>query len=154
MGVCSSYVLKKSCHHYIDQSNYCANCKRTSKFVEDVDKVDFERIYDDKFNEDYVTAFLTVDDDNDAANRNTTTNTMVSIVCTVLCIVLPSYSCNILEYIINTTEDDLVIPPIEQLEAVIMNSLRSIVSRLSYDLSVTESVSKFREPFIVKEKKL
>ena len=42
---------KKKCHHYIDQINYCANCKRASKFVEDVDKVDREeRIYDDKFN--------------------------------------------------------------------------------------------------------
>ena len=51
----------------------------------DVDKVDCEeRIYDDKFNEDFVTASLTVDDDDDA-NRNTATNTMVSIACTVLC---------------------------------------------------------------------
>ena len=40
------------------------NCKRASKFLEDVDKVDcVERIYDNKFNEDCVTSFLTVDDD-------------------------------------------------------------------------------------------
>ena len=70
---------KKSCHHYIDQSNYCANCKRVSIFVEDVEKVDCERrIYDDKFNEDCVTAFLTVVDDDDA-NINTADNTMLSI---------------------------------------------------------------------------
>ena len=76
---------KKSCHHYIDQNNYCANCKRTSKFVEDVDKVDCEeRMYDDKFNEGCVTASLTVGDDDNDANVNTATNTMISIACTVL----------------------------------------------------------------------
>ena len=49
---------KTKCHHYIDQSNYCANCKRASIFVEDIDKVDsVERMYDDKWNEDCMTAF-------------------------------------------------------------------------------------------------
>ena len=64
---------------------------------------------------------------------------------------LPSYSCNVPEYIINTTEDDLAIPPIEQLDTIIMNSSRSVVSRLSYDLSVTENAIKFREPYMIKE---
>ena len=140
-------------HGYIDKSNFCANFKRTSKFVEDVDKVDYgERIYDDKFNKDCVVVFLTVDDDDDDANRNTAANIMVSIACTALSNVLPSYSCNVPEYIINTTEDDLAIPPIEKLEVVIMNSSRSVSSKLSYDLSVTDSVSNFRKPFMMKDK--
>ena len=131
---------KKSCHHYIDQSNYCAKYKRVSKCVEDVWKVDCEeRIYNDKFNKDCVTAFLTVDDDD--ANINTAVNTMISIAYTALCNCLPSYSYNIPEYIINNTEDDLAIPLIEQLNTIIINSSRGDVSRLSYDLFITESVS-------------
>ena len=40
------------------------NCKRPSIFVEEVDKVDsVEIIYNDKLNEDCVTYFLTVDND-------------------------------------------------------------------------------------------
>ena len=122
---------KKSCHHYIDQSNYCANCKRTRKFVEDIDNVDCEEIiYDGKFNEDCVTAFLTIDDDDDDddANINTATNKMINIACTALCNVLPRYSCNIPEYIINNTDDNLAILPIEQLDTVIMNSSRIFFS--------------------------
>ena len=34
-NVCS----KKSCHHYIDNNNYCVNCKRTSIIVLDKDKI-------------------------------------------------------------------------------------------------------------------
>ena len=75
---------------------------------------------------------------------------MISIACTALYIFLPSYSCNVPEYIINNTEDDLAIPPIEQLDTVIINTSRSVVSRLSYDLSVTDSVSNFREPYMMK----
>ena len=69
-----------------------------------------------------MTAFLTVVvDDDDDANRNIFANIMVSIACTALCNILPSYLCNEPEYIINTTEDDLAIqhlaiPSIEQLE--------------------------------------
>ena len=36
-------------------------------------------------------------------------------------------------------------------DPVINESSRSLVSRLSYDLSVTESVSDFREPYMMKE---
>ena len=46
----------------------------------------------------------------------------------------------------------LTIPPIEQLETGTMNSSRNIVSRLSNDLTVTESDSNFRDPFMMKEK--
>ena len=81
-----------------------------------------------------MTTFLTIDDDDDDANVNTATNKMINIACTALCNVLPRYSCNVPEYIINNTEDDLVIPPIKQLDTVIMNISRSFVSRLSYDL--------------------
>ena len=86
-----------------------------------------------------MTAFLTVDDDD--ANINTAVNTMISIAYTALCNCLPSYSYNIPEYIINNTEDDLAIPLIEQLNTIIINSSRGDVSRLSYDLFITESVS-------------
>ena len=52
-------------------------------------KVDYvERIYDDKNNEDCVTAFLTVDNDDDDANINTASNIIISIACTTLCNVL------------------------------------------------------------------
>ena len=65
------------------------NCKRPSIFVEEVDKVDsVEIIYNDKLNEDCVTYFLTVD--NDDANMNTAANTMINIACTTLCNVLLS----------------------------------------------------------------
>ena len=46
----------------------------------------------------------------------------------------------------------LTIPPIEQLETGTMNSSRNIVSRLSNDLTVTESDGNFRDPFMMKEK--
>ena len=129
------------------------NCKRASKFVEDVDKVDYvERIYDNKFNEDCVTSFLTVDDDD--ANMNTAAKTMTSIACTTLCNCLPSYSCNVPEYINNITQENFAIPSIEHMDTIINNSSRSVISRLSYDVSVTESVSNFREPYMMKGKKL
>ena len=37
------------------------------------------------------------------------------------------------------------------MDAVVNNSSRSVVSRLSYDLSVTENAIKFREPYMIKE---
>ena len=40
------------------------------------------------------------------------------------------------------------------MDTVINNSSRSIVSKLSYNLYVTESVSDFREPHMIKEKKM
>ena len=103
MVVCSRYVLKK-CHYYIDQSNYCENCKRTSIFVENVDKIDsVGRMYDDKLNKDCVIAFLTVHDDD--ANMNTAVNTMIGIACTIPRNVLPSHTCNVPEYINNIMQD-------------------------------------------------
>ena len=38
VGCLFKLCSKITCHHCIDQSNYCANRKRTSKFVEDVEK--------------------------------------------------------------------------------------------------------------------
>ena len=95
-----------------------------------------------------MTAFLTVDDD---ANMNTAANTMISIACTTLCNILPSYSCNVPEYINNITHEDIAILPIAHNDTVINDSSRIVVSRLSYDLYVTESVSNFREPYMMKE---
>ena len=110
---CLFKLCSKKCHHNIDQGNYCANCKRASIFVEDVDKIDsVERIYDNKLNEDFVTTFLTVDDDDDTNMNTADINTMISIACTTLCNVLPSYSCNTPEYINNITQEDIVIPHI------------------------------------------
>ena len=86
------------------------NYKIPSIFVEEVDKVDsVERIYNDKLNEDCVTYFLTNDDDNDDddANLITITSTMVSIACTVHCNNIPIYSCNIPQYVINRSDEDL-----------------------------------------------
>ena len=52
-------------------------------------KVDYvERIYDDKNNEDCVTTFLTVDNDDDDATINNASNRIISIACTTLCDVL------------------------------------------------------------------
>ena len=150
---CLFKLCSKKCHHNIDQGNYCANCKRASIFVEDVDKIDsVERIYDNKLNEDFVTTFLTVDDDDDTNMNTADINTMISIACTTLCNVLPSYTCNIPEYIKNIIQEDFALPPIEHMDTVINNSSRSIVSKLSYNLYVTESVSDFREPYMIKEK--
>ena len=49
---------KKSCHYYIDNNNYCANCKRTSIIVLDKEKIASEeqkleceeRIFEDELN--------------------------------------------------------------------------------------------------------
>ena len=46
----------------------------------------------------------------------------------------------------------MAIPPIDQLDTVIINSSRSLVSGLSHNLSVTESVSTLRKPYMMKEK--
>ena len=94
------------------------------------------------------------DDDDDEANVITAASTMVSIACTAHCNNIPSYSCNVPQYVINRSDKDLTmphltIPPIEKLETVIMNSSRSIISRMS-DSSVTESVSNYRDPFMIK----
>ena len=57
---------KKSCHHNIDNNKYCANCKRTSIIVFDKEKIaseeqksecEEERMVEDQFDEDCVTAF-------------------------------------------------------------------------------------------------
>ena len=146
---------KKSCHHYIDKNNYCANCKRISIILLDKDNIVCEETIseceDRMFEDKCVIAFLTNDDDDDAcANRITTTSTMVSIACTTHCNNLPSCSCNVPQYVINRSDKDLTmphltIPPIDQLETVIMNSSRSIISRMS-DSYVTESVSNYRDP--------
>ena len=108
-----------------------------------------------------MTAFLTNDDgdddddDDDAdANRITAASTMVSIACTVHCNNLPSYSCNVPQYLINRSDEDLkmpqlTFPPIVQLEIIIMNSSRSIISRMS-DSSVTESVSNYKDSSMMK----
>ena len=108
---------KKSYHHYIDNNNYCANCKRTSIIVLDKDKISSEEnkseceesIFEDELNEDCATSFLTNDDDNDDddANLITIASTMVSIACTVHCNNIPIYSCNVPQYVINRSDEDL-----------------------------------------------
>ena len=79
----------------------------------------------------------------------------ISIACTAHCNNIPSYSCNIPQYILTRTDEDetnqeMTFPPIEQLESIIMNCSKSVTSRMS-DLSVTESVSNYRDPFMIKE---
>ena len=58
---------KKSCHHYIDNNNYCENCKIASIMVLDKENIaseeqnldcEEERIFEDEFNEDCVTVFF------------------------------------------------------------------------------------------------
>ena len=85
-------------------------------------------------------------DDDDDANVITAASTMVSIACTAHCNNIPSYSCNVPQYILTRSDEDeinqeLEFPPIDQLEYIIMNCSRSVTSRMS-DLSVTESVMK------------
>ena len=46
---------------------------------------------------------------------------------------------------------EFVLPPIENLGHVVYETSPSVVSRLSYDFSVTESVSDFRDPYVMKE---
>ena len=94
-----------------------------------------ERNFEDELTEDCVADFLTNDDDDDDdtdANRITAASTMVSIACTAHCKHLPSYSYNVPQYVINRLDEDLkmlqlIFPPIEQLETIIMNSSRSII---------------------------
>ena len=76
---------------------------------------------------------------------------MISIACTTLCNFLPNYTCNDLEYINNIMREDFAIPPIDHMDTIIRNSSRSVVSRLSYDLSITACVSNVREPYMMKE---
>ena len=70
---------QRKCDHYIDDCNYWANCKKTSIYVNDVDKIDtenIERIYDDKSNEDCATAFQNSDE---YVNINSAANIIISI---------------------------------------------------------------------------
>ena len=150
----------------MDKNIYCANCKRISIIVLDKDNIVCEeknseceeRIFEDELNEDCVRSFLTNDDDDDDdadTNRITATSTMVSIACTAHCNNLPSYSCNVPQYVINRSDEDLTMPqltflPIKQLETIIMNSSRSIISKMS-DSSIAESVSNYRDIFMMKE---
>ena len=62
---------------------------------------------------------------------NTVANTMISIACTTLYNVLPSYSYNVPEYINNITQDDIAIPHIWYMDTVINNSSKSVDSGLS-----------------------
>ena len=144
-------MFPEKCHRYIDDYNYCANCKRTNIYVNDVDKIDsenIERIYNDKLNEDCVTIFQNSDE---VTNIKSATNTIITIGCNTVCNALPNYTCKVPEYIINIFDDEFVIPPIEHMEAVINNSSRSVINNLSLDLSVLENVSDLRETFMMKD---
>ena len=58
--------------------------------------------------------------DNDDANINTAANTMISITCTTLCNVSPSYICNVPEYINNIMQEDFALPRIEHIDPVLI----------------------------------
>ena len=146
------------CHNIIDDCNYCVNCHNTSLHLHDFDYIDnVERIYNNKMNDDFVTAFLFDDDDDDDndddndddENMNTTANTMMSIKYNTVCNYLPSYQCDLPKYI---ETECFEIPPEEQLDTINMENAQIIVSRLSYDLSVSETVSDFRYPYMLIEK--
>ena len=107
MILCSTtdYLFKlcfpKQIHHCIDDCNYCANCKRTSIYVNDTDEIDsenIERIYDDKLNEDCETVFQNSDED---ANIHSAVNRIISIECNTVYNALPNYTCKNPEYITN-----------------------------------------------------
>ena len=142
------------CHHIIDNCNYCIHCKNTSIHLHDCDKINnVERTYDKKMNDDYVTAYLLFDDsdeedeDDDDENMNAA-NTMISIKCTTICRNLPTYEYDRPKYI----DDDLFqLPPAEQLETTIRANEQSIVSRLSDDLSTTDTLSDYRQPYMLLE---
>ena len=81
----------------------------------------------------------------------------ISIACTAHCNNIPSYSCNVPQYTLTRTDEDetnqeMTFPPIEQLESIIMNCSKSVTSRMS-DLSVTESVFRYRDTFMMKDNK-
>ena len=166
----SSFKLcsKNSCHHIIDNNNYCANCKRASIIILDKEKIssdcEKERIFEDEFNEDCVTVFLNDqqdnDDDDDEANVITAAGTMVSIACTSHCNNMPSYSCNVLPFILTSPDYDkfnklneaLEFPAIEHLDTIINKCSESASSRMS-DLSVSESVFYYTDTFMMKVNK-
>ena len=80
---------------------------------------------------------------------------MVSIACTAHCNNVPSYPCNVQPYILTGPDEDklnqaLEFPPIEHLDSIINNCSESVSSRMS-DLSVTESVFCYRDPFMMKD---
>ena len=142
---------QRKCDHYIDDCNYWSNCKKTSIYVNDVDKIDtenIERIYDDKLNEDYTIVFQNSDE---YVNINSAANIIISIGYNIVYNDLPNYTCKFPEYITNILDDKFVIPPIEHMEAVINNSSWSVISNLSLDLSDLESVSELRKRFMMKD---
>ena len=75
----------------------------------------------------------------------------MSLRCNTVYNSLPNCKCKVPEYIINILDDDFVIPPIEHVEAVINNGSLSVIGNLILDLSISESVSGLREPFIMKD---
>ena len=139
------------CIRYIDDCNHCANYKRTSIYVNDVDKIDsdnIEIVYDDTLNEDCVTVFQNSDEGTSIKSAD---NAIMSLGCNTVYNSLPNYKCKVPEYIINILDDDFVIPPIEHVEAVINNGSLSVIGNLILDLFISESVSGLREPFIMKD---
>ena len=143
--------FQTKCLRYIDDCNYCANYKRTSIYVNDVDKIDsdnIEIIYDDILNEDCVTVFQNSDK---GTSIKSSDNAIMSLGCNTVYNYLPNYKCKVPEYIINILDDDFVILPIEHVEAVINNGSLSVIGNLILDLSISESVSGLREPFIMKD---
>ena len=117
------------------------------KIASDCEK---KRIFEDEFNEDCVTVFLTDqednddDDDDDEANDITTSSIMVSIACAAHCNNIQHYSCNVLQYILTSPGYDklnqaMEFPAIKHLDSIINNCSENASSRMS-DLYVSESV--------------
>ena len=74
--------------------------------------------------------------------------TMMSIKCNTICRNLPRYECYWHKYI----EDDVFqLPPAEQLESTIIPNEQSFVSRLSDDLSATDTLSDYRQCYMMLE---
>ena len=87
------------------------------------------------------------DEDDDDENKDAA-NTMMSIKCNTICRHLPRYEYYRHKYI----EDDVFqLTPPEQLESTIIPNEQSVVSRLSEDLSATDTLSDYRQCYMILE---
>ena len=61
-----------NCQHIIDNINYCGNCVKVSKSLDEAEVSDndrLERIFNKEYNDDYVSAFRKTGDDDNIKNN-------------------------------------------------------------------------------------
>ena len=88
------------------------------------------------------------DEDDDDENMNAA-NKMMSIKYNTICRNLPRYECYRHKYIDN---DVFQLPPEDQLETHIRPNKQIVISRLGDDLSATDTLSEYRQCYMMLEK--